>query len=101
MEEQIKYVLEYQQRAVRYQRDIAAALMGALSQCASRLQITKPLPILPGFEAPPPPAGPPANEEDHEEKEDDENGQGEEGPDEIGQGDEEVGQDKGIDDDDE
>ena len=72
MEEQIKYVLEYQQRAVRYQRDIAAALMGALSQCASRLQITEPFPVLLGFEVPPPAARPPADEEDHEEEKDDE-----------------------------
>ena len=58
--------------------------MGAISQCASRLQITEPLPVLPGFEAPPPPTGPPTDEEDHEEEEDDEDGQGEEGLDEAG-----------------
>ena len=37
LEEQVKYMAEYQQRTVRYQGDIAAALMGAISQCASRL----------------------------------------------------------------
>ena len=54
LEEQVKYVSEYQQRAVKYQGDIAAALMGAISQCTSRLQITEPLSVLPGFDAPPP-----------------------------------------------
>ena len=54
---------EYQQRAVKYQRDIAAALMETISQCAFRLQITEPLLVLPGFEAPPA-----ADEEDHDEE---------------------------------
>ena len=58
LEEQVKYVSEYQQRVVRYQRDIVVALMIAISQCAARLQITEPLPILPIFEAPLPPVGP-------------------------------------------
>ena len=72
LEEQIRYVSEYQQRAVKYQGDIAVAIMGALNQCASRLQITEPLPVLPDFEAPPPPARPPAEDEHQEEEEDDE-----------------------------
>ena len=97
LEEQVKYMAEYQQRTVRYQGDIAAALMGAISQCASRLQITKPLPVLPEFDAPPPPVRPPADEEDHEEEKADEEGQEEEGPAEAGQGDEEVDQDEGMD----
>ena len=65
---------EYQQRTVKYQGDIAAALMGAISQCASRLQITEPLPVLPRFDAPPPPVRPPADEDDHEEEDEDEEG---------------------------
>ena len=69
--------------------------MGAISQCTSRLQITEPLPVLPGFEAPPPPTGPLANEEDDEE--DDEEAQRKEGPAKAGQGDEEADQDEGMD----
>ena len=64
LEEQVKYMAEYQQRTVRYQGDIAAALMEVISQCASRLQITEPLPVLLGFDAPPPPVRPPIDEED-------------------------------------
>ena len=96
LEEQVKYMAEYQQRTVRYQGDLAAALMGAISQCASRLQITEPLPVLPGFDAPPPPVRPPADEEENEEEEEDEEGQEEEGPAEAGQ-DEEAEQDEGMD----
>ena len=84
LEEQVKYMAEYQQRTVRYQGDIAAALMGAISQCASRLQITEPLPVLPGFDAPPPPERPPADDEDHEEEEEEDEGQEEEGSEEVG-----------------
>ena len=85
LEEQVKYMAEYQHRTVRYQGDLAAALMGAISQCASRLQITEPLPVLPGFDAPPPPVRPPADEEENEEEEEDEEGQEEEGPAEADQ----------------
>ena len=79
-------MLEYQQRAVKYQGDIAVAIMGALNQCASRLQITEPLPVLLDFEAPPPPTRPPAEDEHQEEddEEDQEEGQGEGGPNEAG-----------------
>ena len=54
---------------MRYQGDITATLMRAISQCAARLQITKPLPILPVFEAPPPPSGSQVEDEHHEKKE--------------------------------
>ena len=56
LETQLKYVLEYQQHTVRYQGEIVAALVGALTQCATHLQITEPLPTLPIFN--PPPLGP-------------------------------------------
>ena len=71
--------------------------MGALHQCASRLQITESLPVLPDFEAPPPPARQPTEDEHQEEEEDQKEGQGQRGPDEAGQGDEKEGQDEGMD----
>ena len=101
----MKYVSEYQQKVVRYQDDIAVALMGAISQCASRIQITEPLPVLPIFEAPPSLAGLQAedehNEEEDDDEEDQEEGQRERGPDEAGQGNVEVAQDEGMDEGDE
>ena len=55
MEAQLQYVMEYQQ-AVQYQGKLAAALMGALTQCANHLHITEPLPVLPSFQPPQQPA---------------------------------------------
>lgn len=53
IESQLKYMMEYQQCAVQYQGELAAALMGAFNQCALYWQITDPLPVLPSFNPPP------------------------------------------------
>ena len=37
MEAQLQYVMEYQQQAVQYQGELAAALIGAITQCANHL----------------------------------------------------------------
>ena len=75
--------MEYQQCAVKYQWELAAALMAAFNQCALYWQITDPLPILPSFN--PPPHLPPHAEESmlneerqNEEEEDDQNEESEE-----------------------
>ena len=71
MEAQLQYVMEYQQQAVQYQGELAAALMGALTQCANHLHITEPLPVLPSFQPPHQPA-PQQQQAEAEQDEDDE-----------------------------
>ena len=56
MEAQLHYVMEYQQQAEQYQEELAAALMGAITQCANHFQIADPLPVLPSFHPPQQPA---------------------------------------------
>ena len=93
----MKYVSEYQQRAMRYQKDIIVAMREAISQCTTRLQITEPLPVLLIFQAPPPPSGPQVEDEHHVEKGNDEEDQGEESQEKKDQGDEKVEQDEDMD----
>ena len=73
MEAQLQYVMEYQQQAVQYQEELAAALMGAITQCANHLQIADPLPVLPSFH-PPQQLAPQAaaGQDEDDEEEDDE-----------------------------
>ena len=78
MEAQLQYVMEYLQQAVQYQGDLAAALMGALTQCANHLQITEPLPVLPLFQPSQQPAPQAATGQDEDDEEEDDETEGSE-----------------------
>ena len=76
MEAQLQYVMEYQQQAVQYQRELTAALMETITQCANHFQIANPLPDLPLFHPPqqPAPQAEVGHDEDDEEEDDETKG---------------------------
>ena len=75
IESQLKYVLEYQRHMAKFQVDVTTAMMGAITQCVTHMQISEPLPAFPTFDPPPRPQSQVA-EEGNSEKNEEENEEG-------------------------